>query len=89
MITQQAQIKINLPLALMDYISSRAAKFDLPVATYIKHLIIQDAGELEYPTFPASKGTEKAYQEAMANQDKAIPIDDVDEFFKNLKKKQA
>ena len=35
MITQQVQIKINLPLALKEYVESKASKFDMPIAGYI------------------------------------------------------
>lgn len=52
MITQQTQIKLNLPLALKDFLESKASKFGMPLAGYIKHLILQDVAEL-----PAVKKT--------------------------------
>ena len=39
MITHQAQIKLNLPLALKDFLDSKAQRFGMPLAAYIKHLI--------------------------------------------------
>jgi hypothetical protein len=42
MLTQQVQVKINLPLALKDFLDSKAAKFDMPLADYVKHLVLQD-----------------------------------------------
>lgn len=84
MITQQAQIKLNLPLALKDYLESKASKFGMPLAGYIKYLILKDVADMEYPTFEASDKTITAYKKALEEKDKAIEITDIDEFFKNL-----
>lgn len=84
MITQQAQVKLNLPLALKDFLESKASKFGMPLAGYIKHLILKDVADMEYPTFEASDRTIKKAKEALKNKDKAILVKDVDEFFKSL-----
>ena len=86
MITQQAQIKINLPLALKDFLASKAAKFDMPIASYVKHLILKDVENMEYPVFEASDKVNKAYKETKLAQhaDKLIPVDDVAMFFDEL-----
>lgn len=84
MITQQAQIKLNLPLALKDYLESKASKFGMPLAGYIKHLILKDVADMEYPTFEASERTIKKAKAALENRDKSILVEDVDTFFKNL-----
>ncbi len=84
MITQQAQIKLNLPLALKDFLESKANKFGMPLAGYIKHLMLKDVEDMDYPTFEASDRTIKAYKKALQNKDKAIEVTDIDEFFKNL-----
>lgn len=84
MITQQAQIKLNLPLALKDFLESKASKFGMPLAGYIKHLILKDVADLEYPTFEASDRTIRAYKKALKGKDKAIVVTNVKEFFKNL-----
>lgn len=84
MITQQAQIKINLPLALKDFLESKANKFGMPLAGYIKHLMLKDVEDMEYPTFEASDRTIKAYKKALRDKEKAIEVTDIDEFFKNL-----
>ena len=60
MVTQQAQIKINLPLTLKEYLESRAGKFGLPLAGYIKHLMLKDVEGMDYPTFELSDRSEKA-----------------------------
>ena len=84
MITQQAQIKINLPIALKEYLESKAQKFGMPIAGYLKHLILKDVEDMDYPVFEASDRTIKAYKKAMKEKDKAIEVKDIDEFFKNL-----
>lgn len=82
MITQQAQIKLNLPLQLKEYIESKASKLGLPLAQYIKHLIINDVADMEYPIFHMSKSSEKKLKEAMGQLNKAVDVNDVHEYFK-------
>lgn len=87
MVTQQAQIKITLPLALKDFIESRASKFGLPIAAYVRHLIVRDVEDMEYPEFELSERSEKVLQKALKEKDKAITINSKEElnaFFKNL-----
>lgn len=87
MVTQQAQIKITLPLALKDFLESKAQKFGLPIASYVRHLIVRDVEEMEYPVFEASDATIKAYKKAMKEKDKVVTIrntKELHEFFKNL-----
>lgn len=84
MITQQTQIKINLPVALKEFVESKASRFGMPLATYLKHLILKDVEEMQYPVYPASKRTERAARKALKEKDKAIKVEDIDEFFKNL-----
>ena len=68
MITQQAQIKVNLPLLLKGYLEIKAGKFGMPMAGYIKYLILKDVSEQEYPIYSASKKTEKAYKQAIKDE---------------------
>lgn len=87
MITTQAQIKVNLPLPLKEYLESKASKFGMPIAGYIKHLILKDVADMEYPIFEASDSTIKDFKKAMKEKDKAITIRNTKElhdFFKNL-----
>ncbi len=87
MITQQAQIKINLPLALKDFLESKANKFGMPLAGYIKHLMLKDVEEMDYPTFELSDKSERALRKALKEKDKAIAIankEELNKFFKNL-----
>jgi len=87
MITQQAQVKLNLPLALKDFLESKAGKFGMPLAGYIKHLILKDVTDMEYPTFELSEKSERALKKALKEKSKAVTIhnkEELDKFFKNL-----
>lgn len=84
MITQQTQIKLNLPLALKEYLESKASKFGIPLAAYIRHLMLKDIENMDYPIYEASDKTIKAYKNALKEEDKAIEVKDVDKFFENL-----
>lgn len=84
MITQQTQIKITLPVELKEFVESKARKFGLPLAGYIRHVLLKDVEDMDYPVYEASDKTIRAYKKAMKEKDKAIEVTDIDEFFKNL-----
>lgn len=84
MITQQAQIKLNISITLKDYLESKARKFGLPVAGYVKHLILKDVEEMEYPVFKASDRTMRRAKKALEERSKAVEVADIHEFFKKL-----
>jgi predicted DNA-binding protein len=83
--TQQAQIKVNLPLPLKEYLESRADKFGMPLAGYIKHLILKDVSDMDYPTYQASERTEEAYKNAVKERAHAVKVTgNIDTFLENL-----
>lgn len=84
MITPQAQIKLNLPLPLKKHLEDKANKFGMPLAGYVRHLILKDVSDNDFPVYQASDKTIKAYNKALRERDKAIEIKDIDEYFKNL-----
>lgn len=86
MTTAQAQIKLNIPVTMKEYLESKANKFGLPLAGYIRHLILKDIEDMEYPTFQASEETEKAYTKAMGefSAGKIVKVNNIDKFFDEL-----
>lgn len=84
MITPQVQIKLNLPLALKEYLESKARRFDMPMAGYLKHLILNDVSDLDFPTFQISDASEKKAKKALAEKKIAIKITNLSDYFKNL-----
>jgi hypothetical protein len=84
MITQQVQIKLNLPLALKDFLESKARKFDMPLAGYLKHLILNDVSDLDFPTFQISDTSEKKAKKALVEKKSAVKVTNISKYFKNL-----
>lgn len=83
---QQAQIKINISATMKEYLESKAHKFGMPIAGYLKHLILKDIEEMDYPTYIASQKTEDAHKKAMEEykKGKTIKMDNIDKFFDEL-----
>lgn len=86
MITHQSQIKINLPVNLKEYIESKARKFGMPLAAYVKHLILKDVEDMEYPVFELSERSEKAYNKALKDEKegKLLKVENLEKFFDEL-----
>lgn len=85
MITQQTQIKLNIPVDLKEFAESKAQKSGMPLEGYIKQLIVKDVGEMEYPVYELSERSEKALKEALRNRKKAIIVKgDIKTFLENL-----
>lgn len=83
--TQQAQIKINLPVILKKQFEKKADKFGVTMSFYIKHLLVREVQE-KHPVFYASEKVEKEYQQALKDQKegKLIRIDDMKKYLDSL-----
>lgn len=82
---KQTQIKVSIPAQLKDYLESRAARFGMPVAGYVRHLIIKDVEYMESPSYRASEKVEKAYEKALKEKHKAVTISGpMDKFLDSL-----
>jgi hypothetical protein len=77
----QIQLKISLSEQLSELLASKAARVGVPVTQLVKHLIIKEVEDLEYPTFQMTQNTEKRTEDAMQQIDKAI---DASVFFEQL-----
>jgi predicted DNA-binding protein len=84
--TTQAQIKVNIPLVMKDFLESKASKFGMPLAGYIKHLILKDIEDMDYPVYVASTETEQDYKKAIKDykNGKTVAVKGIDAFFKEL-----
>ena len=84
--TPQAQIKVNLPLTMKDFLESKASKFGMPIGGYIKHLILKDIEDMDYPLYQASEKTEESYKKALVEYDagKTAKVKNIDTFFEEL-----
>ncbi len=84
MISNQSQIKINLPKALKKQLELRAGRFDMPIAGYVRYLIVRDASEGEYPTYAISKQSEERAQKALLKKRNAKEVKNMKDFLSNL-----
>ena len=64
MSTQQVQIKLTIPQELKEFLDTKAMRLGLPVASYVRHLIIRDVEDMEYPVYKMSKRLEKIVRQA-------------------------
>lgn len=83
--TVMTQIKINLPVTLKKKIKAKADKWGLSLATYIKYMIVNKVEE-EYPTFEVSDRVIKVIKDIESGKEKAIPIDNLKEYFAKISK---
>ena len=84
--TPQSQIKVNIPAKMKSYLEIKADKYGMPIGGYIKHLILKDIENMDFPTYQASKSTENAYIEALIDHKsgKTEKVKDINSFFESL-----
>lgn len=84
--SSQIQLKISLSEQLNDRLESKAARLGVPVTQFVKHLILKEVENEDYPTFEMSARTEKKARKALKDYEegKAVIVDDIDKFFKEL-----
>lgn len=84
--TQATQVKITLPDELYLHLRSRAEKFGLNLAAYIRNLIINDVKDIDIPIFKMSEEREKIALKALEDykSGKTKTIDDLDNYLTNL-----
>ncbi len=82
--TTQIQLKVSLSEQLNSLLQSKASRLGLPVTQFVKHLIIKEVGDVDYPIFEMSERTEKKIEQALHNIDKATEVDDISDLFKTL-----
>lgn len=80
------QVKVTLPAQLQEFAQSKADKFGMTLSSYIKHLVLDDVKDMDFPTFTMSKKTEEIALQALEDhrQGKTTEITDIDDFLNNL-----
>jgi len=68
--TNSTQIKITLPDELYLHLKSKADKFGLNLASYIRHLVINDVKDVDIPVFKMSGKREKIALNALEDYKK-------------------
>jgi len=84
--TQAVQIKVTLPAKLYAQAKANADKIGLTVASYIRHLAINDTWEKNLPTFKMTPQQEKVSEQAEKDYyaGKTIRINNIDDFVNKL-----
>lgn len=82
--TIQVQLKVSLSQQLNGLLQSKAIRLGVPATQFVKHLIIKEVENEEYPTFEASERTIRKAKKAMREIDKSVIVNDVHKFFKEL-----
>lgn len=87
--TQTTQIKVTLPDELYLYLKSKAEKFGLNLASYIRHLVINDVKDIEIPVFKMSEKREKIVLKAIEdyNGGKTKALDNIDKYLAGFREK--
>lgn len=78
------QVKVTIPNPLIDFLSSKAEMFGLTLSGYIKHLILNDVKDMEYPVYRASSSLEASYKRAQTEKAQALEVEDVADFISKL-----
>ena len=68
--TQTTQIKVTLPDELYLHLKSKAEKLGLNMASYVRHLVINDVKDVDIPVFKMSEKTEKIALKAIKDYQK-------------------
>lgn len=84
--TPATQVKITLPDELYLHLKSRAEKFGLNLAAYIRNLIINDVKDIDIPVFKMSEEREKIALKALEDykSGKTKVVDDLDNYLTSL-----
>jgi hypothetical protein len=79
---QTTQIKITVPDELYFFLKSKADKFGLSMASYIRNLAINDVKDMDMPVFKMSEKAEKIALKAIEDykNGKIRKIDDIDKY---------
>jgi hypothetical protein len=83
--TTQIQLKLSLSERLNDLLESKAARLGVPVTQFVKHLIVREVEDEDYPVFKASKRLERITKKALADYDNVPKFNNIQDFFKSLK----
>lgn len=84
--TQTTQVKVTLSDELYLHLRSRAERFGLNLAAYIRNLVINDVKDVDIPVFKMSERTERNGLKALREYEegRTTKIDDVDKYFDSL-----
>ena len=82
---QTTQVKVTLSNELYLHLKSKAEKFGLNLAAYIRHLVINDVKDVDIPIFKMSTKTEKIALKALNDfrNNKTRAVDNIDKYLES------
>ncbi|KKQ26099.1 MAG: hypothetical protein US62_C0019G0026 [Candidatus Woesebacteria bacterium GW2011_GWA1_37_8] len=83
---QTTQIKVTLSNELYLHLKSKAEKLGLNLASYIRHLVINDVKDIEIPVFKMSEKREKIALKALEDYKagKTTSVENFDDYLENI-----
>lgn len=83
---QATQIKVTLPEELYFHLKSKADKFGLNLASYVRHLVINDVKDSDIPVFKMSQKTEDVALKALDDytHGKTNRMDTIDSYLESI-----
>jgi len=82
--TGQMQIRVSVSQQLGDLLRSKADRLGVPLTQLVKHLIIKEVEDEEFPVFQASEETEMAATKALEELSKLKSVTNIHEYLKQL-----
>ncbi|KKQ74391.1 MAG: hypothetical protein US96_C0033G0008 [Candidatus Woesebacteria bacterium GW2011_GWB1_38_5b] len=83
---QTTQIKVTLPEELYLHLKSKAEKFGLGLASYMRHLVINDVKDVDIPVFKMSRQREEIALKALEDYraGKTTSVKNIDSYLADL-----
>jgi len=79
--TGQLQIRISVSNQLGGLLNAKAQRLGVPLTQFVKHILLTEVKDEEYPVFPASDRVIQKAKKALKERHKAVKITDIHEFF--------
>lgn len=81
---EQIQIKFTVSEQIKEILTTNASALGLPVASYVRYIVIKEVEDDLYPSFKMSKRTERRVKEAKKDYINAKVVKNIDKFFNEL-----
>lgn len=87
--TQSTQIKVTLPQELYLLVKANADRLGLSLATYIRHITINDSWDKNLPIDKMTAKQERVLEKALEDykNGNTTRVDNIESYFTNLLKK--
>ncbi len=86
MSTQSVQLRVTLPVPLLDRLKAKAQELGLSAAAYVRHMVIDEVRDEDLPSHKLSNKSEEVLLKALEERDSGDykVIEDISEFVNSL-----